>query len=96
MHEKLSQTPGRVKQNFDIAGICGICTAVQLLRPLYRQADSMADVTEKERAEMLLRIPKPLMARIEKFRHRRMFRTKTEAIIALLEAGLKANPPKPE
>jgi hypothetical protein len=33
-----------------------------------------------------------LLVRIDKYRHRRMFSTRTEAIEVLLDAGLKANP----
>jgi metal-responsive CopG/Arc/MetJ family transcriptional regulator len=36
-----------------------------------------------------------LLARIDKYRHRRMFATRTEAIEFLLEAALKANPERP-
>jgi metal-responsive CopG/Arc/MetJ family transcriptional regulator len=36
-----------------------------------------------------------LLARIDRYRFKRMFPTRTEAIEALLEAGLKTNPDKP-
>jgi metal-responsive CopG/Arc/MetJ family transcriptional regulator len=42
-----------------------------------------------------LNISEDLLDRIEKYRHKRMFATRTEAIEALLEAGLKANPENP-
>lgn len=41
-----------------------------------------------------MNIRKDLLERIEKYRFRRMFRTKTEAIEHLLEVALKANPKK--
>jgi hypothetical protein len=36
-----------------------------------------------------------LLARIDKFRFKRMFPTRKEAIECLIEAGLKANPENP-
>lgn len=42
-----------------------------------------------------MNIDPDLLARIDKYRFKRMFATRTEAMEALLEAGLKANPEKP-
>jgi metal-responsive CopG/Arc/MetJ family transcriptional regulator len=42
-----------------------------------------------------INIDAELLERIDKYRHKRMFATRTEAIEALLEAGLKANPERP-
>ena len=42
-----------------------------------------------------LNLSDELLARIERYRHRRMFATRTEAIEFLLEAALKLNPERP-
>ncbi len=42
-----------------------------------------------------LNVNEELLERIEKYRHKRMFSSRTEAIEILLYAGLKANPENP-
>ena len=42
-----------------------------------------------------LNIDPDLLARIDKYRYKRMFPSRTEAIEVLLDAGLKANPERP-
>jgi hypothetical protein len=42
-----------------------------------------------------MNIDPELLARIDKYRFKKMFPTRTEAMEVLLEAGLKVNPEKP-
>ena len=42
-----------------------------------------------------LNLSDDLLTKIEKYRHKRMFATRTEAIEFLLEAALKLNPERP-
>src|SRR5262249_18286125 len=49
----------------------------------------------KGKTSLSLNIDPDLLARIDKYRHRRMLVTRTEAREFLLDAGLKANPEKP-
>jgi hypothetical protein len=49
----------------------------------------------KGKTPLNMNIDPDLLARIDKYRFKRMFATRTEAMEALLEAGLKANPEKP-
>ena len=42
-----------------------------------------------------MNIDKVLLERIDKYRFKRMFASRSEAIEVLLETGLKANPEKP-
>jgi metal-responsive CopG/Arc/MetJ family transcriptional regulator len=42
-----------------------------------------------------MHIDETLMEQVEKFRHKRMFPSRAEAIDVLLRAGLKANPERP-
>jgi metal-responsive CopG/Arc/MetJ family transcriptional regulator len=46
----------------------------------------------KGKTPLNLNVDPDLLARIDTYRHKQMFATRTEAIEALLEAGLKANP----
>ena len=49
----------------------------------------------KGKTAINLNLDPDLLARIDKYRFKRMFSTRTEAMETLLEAGLKANPDKP-
>ena len=49
----------------------------------------------KGKTPLNLNIDPELLARVDKYPHRRMFATRTEAIETLLDAGLKANPENP-
>ena len=49
----------------------------------------------KGKTAINMNIDPDLLARIDKYRFKRMFATRTEAMEVLLEAGLKANPEKP-
>ena len=49
----------------------------------------------KGKTPLNLNIAPDLLARVDKFRFKRMIATRTEAIELLLSAGLKANPEKP-
>jgi hypothetical protein len=49
----------------------------------------------KGKTAINLNLDPDLLARIDKYRFKRMFATRTEAMEVLLEAGLKANPEKP-
>ena len=49
----------------------------------------------KGKTAINLNLDPELLARIDKYRFKRMFATRTEAMEALLDAGLKANPEKP-
>jgi metal-responsive CopG/Arc/MetJ family transcriptional regulator len=49
----------------------------------------------KGKTSINMNIDPDLLARIDKYRFKRMFPTRTEAIETLLEAGLRANPEKP-
>lgn len=49
----------------------------------------------KGKTPLNLNIDPDLLARIDKFRFKRMFATRTEAIEFLLEAALKLNPERP-
>ena len=46
----------------------------------------------KGKAALNMNIDPDLLGRIEKYRHKRMFATRTEAIEFLLESALKLNP----
>jgi hypothetical protein len=50
----------------------------------------------KGKTPLTLNIDPDLLARIDKYRFRRMFPTRTEAIEFLLDAGLKLNPERTE
>jgi metal-responsive CopG/Arc/MetJ family transcriptional regulator len=50
----------------------------------------------KGKTPLNMNIDPELLARIEKYRFKRMFATRSEAIEFLLEAALKLNPDKPE
>lgn len=52
-------------------------------------------MAKNETKPLNMNIRAELLERIDKYRHKRMFATRTEAIEALLEAGLKANPERP-
>lgn len=52
-------------------------------------------MAKTETKPLNMNIRAELLERIDKYRHKRMFATRTEAIEALLEAGLKANPERP-
>jgi metal-responsive CopG/Arc/MetJ family transcriptional regulator len=49
----------------------------------------------KGKTALSLNLDPELLARIDKYRFRRMFPTRTEAIEFLLEAALKLNPERP-
>lgn len=49
----------------------------------------------KGKTALSLNLNPDLLARIDKFRFKRMFPTRTEAIEFLLDAALKLNPEKP-
>lgn len=50
---------------------------------------------DKGKKALNMNIDAELLARVEKYRFKRMFRTRTEAIEFLLEAALKLNPERP-
>ena len=49
----------------------------------------------KGKTAINMNIDPDLLARIDKYRFKRMFATRTEAMEVLLETGLKVNPEKP-
>jgi len=49
----------------------------------------------KDKTPLNMNIDPSLLARIDKFRFKRMFATRTEAIEFLLDAALKLNPERP-
>jgi hypothetical protein len=49
----------------------------------------------KGKIPLNMNIAPELLARIDKYRFKRMFATRTEAIEFLLDAALKANPERP-
>jgi metal-responsive CopG/Arc/MetJ family transcriptional regulator len=49
----------------------------------------------KGKTSISLNIDPELLARVDKYRFKRMVASRTEAIELLLEAGLKANPENP-
>lgn len=57
--------------------------------------DIVFAMAKTETKPLNMNIRAELLERIDKYRHKRMFATRTEAIEALLEAGLKANPERP-
>jgi hypothetical protein len=50
----------------------------------------------KGRVPVNLNFDPTLLERIDKFRHKQMYATRSEAVFALIEAGLKVNPEKPK
>ena len=53
-------------------------------------------MAKKETKPLNMNIDKALLDRIEKYRFKRMFASRSEAIEFLLEHALKANPDRPE
>jgi hypothetical protein len=49
----------------------------------------------KRKIQVNMNLDPELLARVEKYRLNRMFATRSEAIEALLDAGLKVNPEHP-
>jgi len=52
-------------------------------------------MAKRETQVLHMNIDKVLLERIDKYRFKRMFASRSEAIEVLLETGLKANPEKP-
>jgi len=80
---------GRPIYNIDnLLGLCSLVKTKSVIYAIYMGAKGKVGIN--------LNLNEELLARIEKYRHRRMFATRTEAIEFLLEAGLKANPENPK
>jgi metal-responsive CopG/Arc/MetJ family transcriptional regulator len=53
-------------------------------------------MAKRETQVLHMNIGKPLLERIDKYRFKRMFQSRSEAIEFLLERALKLNPERPE
>jgi hypothetical protein len=79
-----------IRHTYRIVNIYGICQLVNTeytVYPIFMAA--------KGKTAINMNIDPDLLARIDKYRFKRMFPTRTEAMETLLETGLKTNPEKP-